>query len=326
MRVFVTGGAGYIGSHTAKALATAGHQPVVYDNLSTGHRWACQWGPRIEADILDTERLRQAFKAHRIEAVIHFAASAYVGESMTNARAYYHNNVVGSLSLLDAMVSEGVGAIVFSSSCATYGIPDQLPITESTPQKPVNTYGETKLAIERALHWHQVAHGLRYAALRYFNASGASKDGELGEAHDPETHLLPLAIDAALGTRDPLKIFGTDYPTRDGTCERDYVHVEDLASAHLAALDKLAAGADTIACNIGTGQGATVQECCSVIEACCGRPVPTVPSPRRAGDPPSLVADVSLASTLLDWRPANGITEIVADAVAWHQRQLAARS
>lgn len=320
MRVLVTGGGGYIGSHTCKALARRGFEPVVYDNFSTGHRKNCRWGPVVEGDIEDTARVSAALREHKIEAVIHFAASAYVGESMVAPERYYRNNVVGSLALLQGILREGVPRIVFSSSCATYGIPEALPITEKTCQKPINPYGETKLAIERALNWYSQAHSLGFAALRYFNAAGADGEGELGEEHDPETHLLPLAIQAALGQRGPLEIFGDDYPTRDGTAERDYIHVEDLAEAHIAALGKLMRYDTSFACNLGTGKGQTVREALTKIEAISGKAVPFRISPRRTGDPASLVADATLARAMLDWQPRHSFDGILSSALAWHSR------
>ncbi|HUC12230.1 MAG TPA: UDP-glucose 4-epimerase GalE, partial [Stellaceae bacterium] len=258
--ILVTGGAGYIGSHACKRLAHAGYRPVVYDNLSRGHREAVRWGPLVEGDLADGARLRAAIVEYRVAAVMHFAAYAYVGESVTNPALYYRNNLAGSLSLLEAMRESGVGEIVFSSTCATYGTPDIVPIRESAPQSPVNPYGETKLAIERALHWYGQAYGLRSVALRYFNAAGADPEGEIGECHEPETHLVPLVLQAALGQRSHIDIFGTDYPTPDGTAIRDYVHVDDLATAHLRALERLRGGGDSIAVNLGTGSGCSVRE------------------------------------------------------------------
>lgn len=319
MRVLVTGGAGYIGSHTAKTLALAGEHPVVLDDLRTGHRATVKWGPLVEASLTDAEAVRRTLRREKIEAVVHFAASAYVGESMRDPRAYFRNNVGGTLALLDAMLDEGVRSIVFSSTCATYGIPDRVPITEAEKQRPVNPYGESKLFVERALHWYGEAYGLRWAALRYFNAAGADPDGELGEEHEPETHLIPLAVRAALGRGPTLEIFGTDYPTPDGTAVRDYIHVTDLADAHLRALQVLAAG-DTIGgLNLGTGRGHSVREVVDAVERASGRPVPVREGPRRAGDPPSLVADPSAAFTRLGWQPRlASLDTIVSTAVRWH--------
>lgn len=319
--ILVTGGAGYIGSHTCKALAQAGYLPVVYDNLSRGHREAVRWGPLIEADIADRGRLRAAMVEHQVAAVMHFAAYAYVGESIGDPALYYRNNLSGSLSLLEAMHESGVGEIVFSSTCATYGTPEAVPIRETAPQHPVNPYGETKLAIERALHWFGQAHGLRSVSLRYFNAAGADPDGELGEDHAPETHLVPLVLQAALGRRSSIEVYGTDYPTPDGTAIRDYVHVADLATAHLRALERLRAGGSSSALNLGTGQGHSVREVISAAERVSGRKVPARDAPRRPGDPAVLVADASLASELLGWRAENSSIEtIVGTALAWHRR------
>ena len=320
--ILVTGGAGYVGAHASKALARAGWLPVVYDNLSRGRREAVRWGPLVEGDIADRARLAAAMAEHRVVAVMHFAAFAYVGESVGDPALYYRNNLAGTLSLLDAMRDAGIAEIVFSSTCATYGTPDRVPIAESAPQRPVNPYGETKLAIERALHWYGEAYGLRSAALRYFNAAGADRDGEIGEAHDPETHLVPLVLEAALGRRAAIEIFGTDYPTPDGTAIRDYIHVEDLARAHLLALERLRAGGGSIALNLGTGQGHSVREVIAAAEWVCGRPIPVREAPRRLGDPPSLVADPSLAAQALGWRAQSSDPEtIVATALAWHRRE-----
>jgi UDP-arabinose 4-epimerase len=321
MRVAVVGGAGYIGSHAAKALAIAGHEPLVVDNLSTGHREAVQWGPLHEADIRDRDGMRTLFTSLRPEAVMHFAASAYVGDSMRAPLAYYDNNVAGTLSLVEAAHHSGCAAFVLSSSCATYGVPSTLPITEETPQSPTNPYGETKLACERLLHWTGVGHGLNWMALRYFNAAGADPDGDLGEMHDPEPHLIPIAIRAAAGTGTPLKVMGTDYPTPDGTALRDYVHVSDLAHAHVLALEHLARGGASRAANLGTGQPHSVREVMRTVERVVGRPVPYELAPRRPGDPPELWADSSLARSLLGWQPRHTELEtMVAGTWAWERR------
>ena len=246
MSILIVGGAGYIGSQTAKCVAQAGLEPVVFDNLVYGHKWAVKWGPLVEGDLADGALIKRVLEEHAVTAVVHFAAYAYVGESVTNPRKYFRNNVAGTINLLDAMLDAGVRDIVFSSTCATYGEPQRVPISEDHPQNPVNPYGETKLTVEKMLHWYGRAYGLRYAALRYFNAAGADPDGEVGEDHDPETHLIPLAIEAAMaGTSGKgLEIYGTDYGTPDGTAIRDYIHVQDLADAHVAALAKLRAGAE----------------------------------------------------------------------------------
>ena len=320
--ILVTGGAGYIGSHACKALARAGYLPVAYDDLSRGHRAAVRWGPLVEGDIADRPRLCAALAEHRVAAVMHFAAYAYVGESVGNPALYYRNNLSGSLSLLEAMRETRVGEIVFSSTCAIYGTPDAVPIRETAPQNPVNPYGETKRAIERALHWYGQAYAIRSASLRYFNAAGADGEGEIGEDHEPETHLIPLVLGAALGRRPAIEVFGTDYPTPDGTAIRDYIHVNDLAAAHLRALERLRAGGGSIALNLGTGLGHSVREVLAAAEAVSGRKVPAHAAPRRPGDPPALVADPSLAAEVLGWRAnCSGIEEIVGSAFAWHARR-----
>lgn len=319
MRVLVTGGAGYIGSHTAKTLASAGHDPVVFDNLSMGHRWAAKWGPLVEGDLSNGDLLRQTFREHQIDAVIHFAAHAYVGESVQNPRKYFQNNVVNTLSLLDAMVDSEVDQIIFSSTCATYGIPERIPIDETHPQSPINPYGESKLFVERALRWYGEAYGTKWMALRYFNAAGDDPDGEIGEYHDPETHLIPLVIFAALGRTDPVQIFGTDYPTDDGTAVRDYIHVSDLADAHVRGLEYLADGGESQPLNLGTGSGYSVREVVDSVQRVSGTMVPAVEGPRRAGDPPRLVADASRAADVLGWKPRfTHIDDIVRTAWTWH--------
>ena len=317
--VLVTGGAGYIGSHACKALAAAGYTPVTLDNLVYGHRAAVRWGPFIHGELGDEHLVRRVLRDHAIQAVIHFAGYAYVGESMQKPGKYFQNNFSTTVTLLNAMRAEGVQHIVFSSTCATYGIPQSMPIAEDHPQRPVNPYGESKLFVERLLGWFAAAHGMRYAALRYFNAAGADADGEIGEDHDPETHLIPLAIDAALGRRPPVSIFGTDYPTPDGTAIRDYVHVTDLARAHVTALERLHAGADSMRLNLGTGQGHSVRDVIRMIEEIGGCPVPVVEAPRRPGDPPELVAASGRAKELLGWAPRHsGLRNIIATAWVWH--------
>ncbi len=321
MRILVTGGAGYIGSHTAKLLAAAGHEPVVFDDMSQGHDWAVKWGPLERGTLSDPGRLAEVFSARKVEAVVHFAANALVGESMTNPTKYFRNNTVGTLNLLDAMREAGVGTIVFSSTCATYGDPVRVPIDETHPQAPVNPYGESKLMVERMLRWYGEAYGLRWIALRYFNAAGADPDGDIGEDHDPESHLIPLVIGAAQGARPPVKIFGTDYATPDGTAVRDYVHVMDLADAHLRALDRLGAGTPSQAINLGTGRGHSVREVVDTVARVSGLAVPTVESPRRPGDPPKLVAAPDRARDVLGWTPRYADLEtIVRHAWAWHEK------
>jgi UDP-arabinose 4-epimerase len=315
--ILIVGGAGYIGSQTAKAVAAAGLAPVVFDNLVYGHEWAVKWGPLVRGDLADRALLTDVMKRHQVEAVIHFAAYAYVGESVTNPRKYYGNNLAGSLNLFDAMLDAGVRDVVFSSTCATYGEPQRVPIAEDHPQAPVNPYGETKLAVEKMLHWYAQAYGVRYAALRYFNAAGADPDGEVGETHDPETHLIPLAIEASVGAGE-LSIFGTDYPTPDGTAIRDYIHVADLADAHVRALAKLRDGAAALKLNLGTGRGQSVREVIAAVAKVTGKPVRHREVGRRAGDPPSLVADARKAGEVLGWKPRfPGLDGIVEHAFRW---------
>lgn len=325
--VLVTGGAGYVGSHACKALARAGYRPVTYDNLSIGNRWAVRWGPLEPGDILDVARLSEVFKKHRPVAAMHFAAFALVGESMAAPSLYYRNNVAGAINLLDAARLNDVQAIVFSSTCAIYGIPDELPIKEDTPQRPVNPYGASKLMVERILADYEAAYGMRYAALRYFNAAGADHEGEIGECRSVETHLVPLVLDAILGRRPPLRVLGTDYPTPDGTAIRDYIHVTDLAEAHVAALRHLLAGRASLACNLGTGRGHSVREVIAAAETVTGRVVPYSRGPRRPGDPPVLFADPDLAREVLGLTPTRSadLTRIVRDAWAWHLNGIPAR-
>jgi UDP-glucose-4-epimerase GalE len=319
MRVLVTGGAGYVGSHAAKRLAETGHDVLIVDNLAEGHRPAIGKIPFESADLMDRPRVAALLKAHNIETVMHFAAFAYVGVSVREPAVYYQNNIVGSLALLDAMRQAGVNRIVFSSSCATYGIPQRVPITEDHPQNPISPYGFTKFVIERALADYAHAYGLGYAALRYFNAAGAAADGSLGEDHDPETHLIPLILQVALGQREHVEIFGTDYPTPDGTCIRDYIHVDDLAAAHIAALEKLQPRTE-LKLNLGTGRGASVQEVVDLCREITGHPIPTRAAPRREGDPPELVADPAAAKRALNWQPRYSIRQIIESAWAWHQK------
>jgi UDP-glucose-4-epimerase GalE len=320
--VLVTGGAGYIGSHACKELARAGYAPVTIDNLVYGHRSAVRWGPFVVGDLADGALVRRVLRDHRITAVVHFAAYAYVGESMQQPGKYFENNFCNSVTLLEAMRAEGVNALVFSSTCATYGDPRELPIGEDHPQQPVNPYGESKLFVERALERYSAAHGLRYAALRYFNAAGADAEGELGEDHEPETHLIPLVIGAAQGQRPHVSIFGTDYPTPDGTAVRDYVHVSDLATAHVSALRHLAAGGESLRLNLGTGQGHSVRQVIRTVEEVSGRVVPVREAPRRPGDPPELVAASGRAREILDWSPRHSdLRNIVATAWGWHARE-----
>ena len=319
--VLVTGGAGYIGSHACKVLARNGYTPICFDNLSRGHAWSVQWGPLEQGDILDGTRLEEVLNRYRPCAAMHFAALAYVGESVAEPALYYHNNVAGSLSLLRALKSAGVRHFIFSSTCATYGTPRQVPITESHPQDPINPYGASKLMIERMLADFSTAYGLRSVSLRYFNAAGADPEGEIGEAHDPETHLVPLTLGAAAGELPCLDIYGDDYPTDDGTCIRDYIHVTDLADAHVRALDYLLAGGETAAFNLGNETGFSVREIIQRASAVTGRPIKTRICPRRPGDPPCLIADATLIKERLNWMPRHSdIDEILSSAWNWHQQ------
>ncbi len=319
--VLVTGGAGYIGSHACKSLALSGYTPVTLDNFVYGHRSAVRWGPLIEGDVGDEALVRHVLRQERIAAVMHFAGYAYVGESVRSPGKYYRNNASNTAVLLEAMRAEGVRDIVFSSTCATYGVPRAMPIAEDHPQHPVNPYGESKLFVEHMLEAFRVAHELRYAALRYFNAAGADADGALGEDHEPETHLIPLVVDAARGARPSVSIFGTDYPTPDGTAVRDYVHVTDLADAHVGALEKLRAGSAALRLNLGTGVGHSVREVIRMVEIVSGLPVPAKDAPRRAGDPPELVAASGKARDVLGWVPRHSdLANIVATAWRWHTR------
>jgi UDP-arabinose 4-epimerase len=317
MRVLVAGGAGYIGSHTCKALVEAGHTPIVYDNLHTGHAWAVKWGAFERGDLNDAGTLGAVLKKHRPEAVINFAALAYVGDSTREPTLYYRVNVGGMLTLIETMRLHDVGSIVFSSSCATYGVPERVPIVEDTRQLPINPYGRTKLVGEMILRDACAAHGLAAVALRYFNAAGADAAGEIGEEHDPETHLIPLVLQAAAGTRPAISVFGNDYDTPDGTCIRDYIHVTDLAAAHVAALFACTPGRFA-AYNLGTGHGASIDEVIDQVRRITGRKIAVIQAARREGDPPRLVADASLAATGLRWRPAHSDPEnIIRTAWRW---------
>lgn len=319
--ILVTGGAGYIGSHVCKALAEAGYLPVAFDNLVFGHRWAVRWGPFLQGDILDRAALDRAFREFDPAAVMHFAAFAYVGESVTNPGKYYRNNVAGSLTLLEAMRDWNVDQLVFSSTCATYGVPQTTPIPEGHPQQPINPYGASKHMIEQMLRDFGAAHGLRAIILRYFNAAGADREAEIGEAHDPETHLIPLILDVAAGIRPHITVFGDQYPTRDGTCIRDYIHVADLAQAHLLALQALESGHAGMAYNLGNGQGFSVKEVIDMASLVTGRPIPYQAGPAREGDPPCLVSDPTRIRRELGWRPRHPeLRDIIDSAWRWHQR------
>ncbi|HYM77489.1 MAG TPA: UDP-glucose 4-epimerase GalE [Candidatus Dormibacteraeota bacterium] len=322
MVVLVIGGAGYIGCHAARALRRAGHEVIIFDNLSTGYELLAAGFEMLRGDVLDAGALARVLP--RVDAIMHFAAHAYVGESVTNPRKYFHNNVEGGLSLLNAALEAGVKKIIFSSTCAVYGEPARVPIEENTSRQPVNPYGVSKMFFEQALEAYDRAYGFRYASLRYFNAAGADESGEIGELHDPETHLIPLALRAAAGLGPALQVFGSDYPTPDGTCVRDYIHVNDLASVHVKALEYLAAGNTSIAVNVGTGTGASVKEVISQVEKVTGKALPHKMVPRRPGDPPALVANPAKAQSLLQWKATRGLHEIVSTAWNWEERRRAA--
>ncbi len=317
MAILVVGGAGYIGSHAARALRRSGYEVILYDNLVNGRRRLAQGFELVEGDIADEATLRSALK--RVDGVMHFAAHAYVGESVENPRKYFRNNVEAALNLLNATLDAGIRRFVFSSTCAVYGEPTKVPITEDNPRQPVNPYGTSKLFCEYALEAYDRAYGLRSARLRYFNAAGADESGEIGELHDPETHLIPLAL-AASGVGAELKIFGTDYPTPDGTCIRDYIHVNDLADAHVRALQHLEKGGESVALNLGSGSGNSVLEVVHAAETVTGRRVRRKVGPRRPGDPPVLVADATRAQQVLGWKATRTLPDIVASAWRWMQK------
>lgn len=317
MAVLVVGGAGYIGSHAAHVLRRKGYDVIIYDNLSTGHRTLAEGFELVIGDIADSAKLTTILK--RCDAVMHFAAHAYVGESVQDPRKYFHNNVTAALTLLDAVMESRVRKFIFSSTCAVYGNPVKVPITEANPRQPVNPYGATKLAFENALEAYGRAYGLRYVSFRYFNAAGADEDGSIGERHEPETHLIPLVFQAIQRKRAALEIFGDDYPTNDGTCIRDYIHVTDLAEAHLLGLEYLAKG-DSLAMNLGTGKGYSVKEVVAAVERITGCKAPTQIGPRRPGDPPELVADPSLAEKKLRWKARYSLDEIISTAWKWAQK------
>jgi UDP-arabinose 4-epimerase len=319
MRILVTGGAGYIGSHTAKALHRSGFEPVILDDFRSGHRWAVKWGTLVEGDLGNSEFLRKVFSENSLQAVIHFAASIEVNESVRDPRKYFWNNCVSTLKLLDSMREAAVKYIVFSSSAAVYGDPQSVPIPEDHPTRPVSPYGESKLFVEKVLRWYGMAYAMGWMALRYFNACGADPEGELGESHEPESHLIPLVIAAAQGKRHTIQVYGADYPTPDGTAIRDYIHVADLAEAHVRALQHLLEGGESYALNLGTGNGHTVREVIAAVARASGSQPPAEDAPRRAGDPPILVADASLARRVLAWEPKHSsLDEIVQTAWKWH--------
>lgn len=320
MNVLVVGGAGYIGSHCVRQLAAAGHRPVVLDNFAYGHRGALAAGVTLhEANLGDEAAVKRILTAEKIDVVMHFAAYCYVGESVNQPLKYYLNNVAATLHLLNAMLECGVKKFIFSSTCATFGVPEKLPIHEGTPQAPINPYGQTKLDIEVVLKNLAPASGLSFAVFRYFNAAGASEDGVIGEDHHPETHLIPLAIEVATGKRPHLELYGTDYPTPDGSCQRDYVHVDDLSRAHIAAFDKLATPGTQLFYNLGTGKPTSNREVIRAVEKAVGKPVKVIEKPRRPGDPPALYADSSKAQRELGWKVKFvDIDSIVATAWKWH--------
>lgn len=319
--VLVTGGAGYIGSHTAMQLAARGYSPVVYDSLSNGHREFVRWGPFEEGDIRDAPRVHDVITRHRPVAIIHFAALIEVAESVRYPERFYEVNVGGAATVLAAARRAGVANFVFSSTCATYGTPERLPLREDHPQRPLNPYGHSKLMVERLLNEMDAAGEMRSVVLRYFNAAGAAADGSIGEDHDPETHAIPLIFDVVAGRRETFSIFGSDYPTRDGTAERDYIHVLDLADAHILALEHLMQGGASRAFNVGTGNGTTVKELIAAAEAATGRQCPVQLADRRPGDSERLVADPSRLVGELGWRPTRDLDEILHTAWAWHRRR-----
>jgi len=320
LAVLVVGGAGYIGSHAARVLRRKGYEVIIYDNLSTGYKELAEGFELIIGDIADRAKVAKALA--RSDSVMHFAAHAYVGESVRDPRKYFHNNVIAALALLDTVMESGVRKFIFSSTCAVYGNPVKVPISEANPRQPVNPYGMTKLALENALEAYGRAYGLRYVSFRYFNAAGADESGAIGEMHEPETHLIPLVFDAIQGKLDSLEIFGDDYPTPDGTCIRDYIHVTDLAEAHVLGLEYLRRG-ESAAMNLGTGRGHSVKEVVSAVERITGRKVPALVAPRRPGDPPELVADPGLAEKLLQWKARYSLDDIIRTAWKWAQQTAA---
>lgn len=321
--ILVTGGAGFIGSHACKRLRAAGYRPVVVDNLSRGHEWAVKWGPLEQGNILDEAFLDAIFRKWKPKSVMHFAGLAYVGESFQEPLAYYRNNVVGTINLLSAMSRHGCDHLIFSSSCATHGVPNALPIVETAPQRPINPYGCTKLVAETAIRQTAAATGMRFVILRYFNAAGSDPEGEIGEVHEPETHLVPLVLHAAAGLIPAVKILGNDYPTPDGTCIRDYVHVWDLAAAHVLAMKWLDAGYNSEIFNLGIGRGYSVKDVITAARSVTGKNVPVSESPRRQGDPPELVCDPSKANQMLGWYPERVSLELqIGDAWLWMRRAI----
>ena len=320
MNILVTGGAGYIGSHVLKALLKEGHEVVTFDNLQKGHREAVTGGKFVEGDLSDQKLLEQVMQENKIEGVIHLAADSLVGESMENPATYYRNNFANGINLLEAMVKNDVNNIVFSSTAAVYGEPDQIPIKEDNQTEPTNTYGESKLFFEKALKRYDDIHGINFVSLRYFNAAGADPEGEIGEAHDPETHLIPIVLQTALGIRDKIYIFGDDYPTRDGSCIRDYIHVNDLAAAHVLAVEALADGKDSSIYNLGNGEGYSVKEVIDTVKEVTGRDFEVEISDRRAGDPAVLIASSDKIQKELNWQPEYPeLEKIISTAWQWHK-------
>ena len=325
--ILIVGGAGYIGSHVNKLLSERGYRTVVFDNLSTGHRELAKWGEFFKGDLADPRRLETCFRKYKIEAVMHFSAFAYVGESVSDPAKYYRNNVCNTLNLLDAMNKYGVGKFIFSSSCAVYGVPASVPIRETHPFAPISPYGRTKNMVEEILADYEAAYGIKHVNLRYFNAAGADPAGETGEIHDPETHLIPLVLDAAAGLRPDIKIFGTDYKTADGTCVRDYVHVSDLASAHERALRYLMKGGASDSFNLGTGRGFSVREVIEAARKVTGREIKVSSLKKRPGDPPVLISGSAKARRVLGWKPEYpGLDEIIGTAWRWHERKAGRRA
>jgi UDP-glucose 4-epimerase len=319
--ILITGGAGYVGSHTNKLLNQRGYETVVFDNLVYGHREFVKWGDFFFGDLADREDIRRCFKTYRIEAVMHFGGYAFVGESVTDPARYYRNNVVNTLNLIDIMMEFSACPVIFSSSCATYGLPEQIPLTEDHPQHPINPYGKTKLMVEEILNDYGRAYDIRYVSLRYFNAAGADPGGEIGERHDPETHLIPLVLDAALGRRENIRIFGTDYNTPDGTCIRDYIHVTDIAEAHLLALEYLANGGGSDAFNLGNGSSFSVKEVIETARAVTGRNITATDWKRRDGDPPVLIGSSEKIKKVLLWKPQyEDLAVIIGTAWNWHKK------
>ncbi len=322
--ILIAGGAGYIGSHTNKILNKRGYETVVYDNLSRGHREFAKWGHFVPGDLADKDQLRLCFKTYPIEAVMHYCAFCYVGESVDHPAEYYRNNVVNTLNLLDVMVEFGVKYFIFSSTCATYGNPLQILITEDHPQQPINPYGKSKLMVEQILKDYDYTYGIRHVCLRYFNAAGADPEGEIGEWHDPEPHLIPLALQVAAGQRAHIQIYGTDYDTPDGTCIRDYIHINDLAAGHLSALEHLKKGAASDAFNLGNGNGFSVKDVIRAAERVTGKPIKVVEAERRPGDPPILVGSADKARKILNWKPEYpSLDEIIKTSWFWQNHKVA---